>query len=594
MPTLRVFAHWSTAPGVPSPSGLTSPFPAQFAGYPGAPPPSIGGPPGPPLYTLWCELAPQTDIDAVGWSGPAWPGPQPPGPDQGYDPAAIGFQVTQVSIVGVAGPVGPDFVYTIRPPGQPPFTVGPPGYSHVFAAPFDGRGIWVIEVNFAPGSPGTAASSEFLGPPPIREPYFSPYGAPQEGICAVEFEGKEIYGTTTTTTTAPPTTTTSTTTTSTTTTVPPVCHTVQVQVSCPCSSGGAAVTCQFTAVTSPATPAYAGSYTWKLERRTGTGPWQVLQSITKSGAGANTHSYASFTPGDYKVSVIILTPGCDDPVASDFDEFTVLDCDCPTITGTIQATQTANPCVWNFNVLVNNPQNLAVEYDWVFGDGTTQTTTGPSTTHTYTTSGPMTVSVTVRATQRTDCRDTETIQINVDCPGTTTSTTSTTSGPTTTTTTTTVPPDTTTSSTTTGTTTSTTTTPTTTPGGPGMGCACIILLILALAFIALAAAAILAWACTGFSNAVLLGIAIGAAILGLIFLILWILVCAAAACDVLFLLIDIFTILVAVMPIVALIFAILGLPNCGLGALINAGYFALVLSVLYRGGEIVGCIVRRS
>jgi hypothetical protein len=46
------------------------------------------------------------------------------------------------------------------------------------------------------------------------------------------------------------------------------------------------------------------------------------------------------------------------------------------------------------------------------------------------------------------------------------------------------------------------------------------------------------------------------------------------------------------MPIVALIFWFLGLPNCGLGALLNAGYFALVLSILYRGGEFVGCIVR--
>ncbi|MGH2652196.1 MAG: hypothetical protein ACRDHK_13420, partial [Actinomycetota bacterium] len=149
IPILRVFAHWSTAPGVPSPNGLASPFPVQFSGYPAAPPPSIGGPPGPPRYTLWAELAPQTDIDTVGWSGPAWPGPQPPGPDQGFDPAAIGFEVSRVQIVGVNGPVGPDFVYTVRPPGQPPFTAVPPNYTQVFATPFEGRGIWVIEVDYA-------------------------------------------------------------------------------------------------------------------------------------------------------------------------------------------------------------------------------------------------------------------------------------------------------------------------------------------------------------------------------------------------------------------------------------------------------------
>ena len=589
MPTLRVFAHWSTAPGVPSPNGLNSAFPAQFSGYPAAPPPSIGGPPGPPLYTLWAELAPQNDIDSVGWSGPAWPGPPPPAGDQGFDPAAIGFEVSRVRIVGVNGPVGPDFVYTVRPPGQPPFTLTPPAYTQALTPTFDGRGIWVIEVDYAPASPGTAASSELQGPPAVLEPYFSPYGATAEGVCAIEFEGKEIYGTTTTTTTGPPTTTTTTTT----TTPPPCCYVVTLpHVTPPCSSNGAPVSHQFVASVSthsstPNCPPYAGAYTWTLYRRA-VGTWQQLHTVTQTGAGANVYSYPpGFLPGDYRVEVVIDTPDCNIAQnASASDDFFVKDCDCPTFTGLLQATQDPmNPCHWEFNAFVNNPKS-DMQLTWNFGDGTAPVNTGAVTftDHTYATSGQFTVTVTVTRTSIARCNHSNQVQINVDCAGPTTSTTP---GPTTTSTTTT---GTTTTSTTTSTTTTSTTT--TTPGGGGMGCFCIILLVLALAFIALAAVAFLAWACTGFGNVALLVVAIVAAILGLIFLILWILLCARAACDVLFFLIDMFTILVAVMPIVALIFFILNLPNCGLGALLDAGYFALVLSILYRGGELVGCIVR--
>jgi hypothetical protein len=592
LPILRVFAHWSTAPAVPSPNGLSSAFPAQFSSYPAAPPPSIGGPPGPPLYTLWAELARQTDIDAVGWSGPAWPGPQPPGPDQGYDPAAVGFEVSRVRIVGVGGPVGPDFVYTVRPPGgQPAFTLSPPNYTQTFAPPFDGSGIWIIEVNYAPGSAGTA-SSELQGPPAVLEPYFSPYGASAEGICAVQFEGKEIYGTTTTTTTSPPTTTT----TSTTTTPPPCCYQVSLPHATPACSSNAPVSHQFVATvvphsSTPNCPPYSGDYTWTLYRRAA-GSWQQLHTITQQ---SNVYTYPSgFLPGDYKVEVVIDTPACNlAQNASASDEFFVKDCDCPTITGLLQATQdSTNPCRWEFSVFVNNPKS-DMQVTWDFGDGTTVNTgTAAFTDHTYATSGQFTVTVTVTRASVSRCNHSIQGQVNVDCPGPTTSTTP---GPTTTSTTTGAPPPTsTTSSTTTGgpTTSTSTTSSTTTPDGGGMGCFCIILLVLALAFIAFAAVAFLAWACTGFGNVALLVAAVVAAILGLIFLILWILLCARAACDVLFFLIDMFTVLVAVMPIVALIFFLLKLPNCSLGALLDAGYFALVLSILYRGGELVGCIVR--
>ncbi len=178
-------------------------------------------------------------------------------------------------------------------------------------------------------------------------------------------------------------------------------------------------------------------------------------------------------------------------------------------------------------------------------------------------------------------------------PTTTTSTTTPTTTTSTTTPTTTT--STTTPTTTTSTTTPTTTTSTTTPQPPTRpSCLCLILLIIALALIAMAAIAFLAWACSGFANPAILVFGIVAAVLGLILLIIWILLCAALQCAALFVLIDTFTGLVIAMPIVAAILAFVGLPNCGIGALIDWGFFGIVLSALYKFGEVVGCIIRKS
>jgi hypothetical protein len=387
--------------------------------------------------------------------------------------------------------------------------------------------------------------------------------------------------TTTTSTTPPPTTTTTTTTTtSTTTTPPPCCYTLALSYPRPCSQGGNPVSVQFTLTITPdvGCPPYTGSVTWKVKQKV-SGTWQVVQNVTKTGPGAASHTFPNFTPGDWGVEVILQAPTCqNDPLPSVFEEFPILNCDCPTFTGNLQATATPNPCVWNFSAPVYNVQNYPLTFEWDFGDGTTQTTNTSSTSHTYTTGGQMTVSVTVRTTSRAECIDTITAQITVDCgPGvSTTTTTSTTATPTTTSTTSTTPP------------------PSTTPKPPTWGCLCTILLILALLFIALAAIAFLAWACGGFANLALLVFGIVCAVIGIVLLILWILICAAAACAALFVLIDIFTMLIVVMPIVAGILALLGLGNCGIGALINWGFFGIVLGILYRFGEIVGCIVRRS
>ena len=52
------------------------------------------------------------------------------------------------------------------------------------------------------------------------------------------------------------------------------------------------------------------------------------------------------------------------------------------------------------------PQGTVATYAWVFGDGTTANTTTPTTTHTYSTSGPFTATLTV-----TDSAGTSTTQV---------------------------------------------------------------------------------------------------------------------------------------------------------------------------------------
>jgi hypothetical protein len=160
--------------------------------------------------------------------------------------------------------------------------------------------------------------------------------------------------------------------------------------------------------------------------------------------------------------------------------------------------------------------------------------------------------------------------------------------PTTSTTTTTTPPTTTTSTTTT--TTSTTTTSSTTPPPPPpilLGCLCLLLVAIALALIGITATTVLAWACSFFTSP-LLGVAITTAILGIVLLIIWILLCRA--CAAIIVLISWFSRLAAAMPLLAALLAILGLYGCAIGALIVGGFFAVVVAVLNWFGRIVGCV----
>jgi hypothetical protein len=208
--TLRVYAHWEDGGGTPP--GTPPLTPPSFSGYPGLPSPLVSTAPPFPHTPVWCELARQDHIDAADWSGPNWPGslvtpPQPPEPDQGFNPTAIGFQVSRINALCVnsttGGPVptslGTNFQFTLIPPGGSPpgpFVLNPANnYQIVVPTPFDGWGIWYIDVAYsAPGF--TTATDIFLSQPstnsPRGIPFFSPFAAPEESILAIEFTGDEI------------------------------------------------------------------------------------------------------------------------------------------------------------------------------------------------------------------------------------------------------------------------------------------------------------------------------------------------------------------------------------------------------------------
>ena len=68
---------------------------------------------------------------------------------------------------------------------------------------------------------------------------------------------------------------------------------------------------------------------------------------------------------------------------------------------------------------------------------------------------------------------------------------------------------------------------------------------------------------------------------------LWIILCRD--CPAIFLLIDWFTRLALLMPVVAALLALGGLFGCAAGALIVGGLFGIILAVLNLGRGIVGC-----
>jgi hypothetical protein len=239
-----------------------------------------------------------------------------------------------------------------------------------------------------------------------------------------------------------------------------------------------------------------------------------------------------------------------------------------------------------FVTLTGTPREgtiLAVAFD---GDIVVTTTTMPPTTTSTTTKPPTTTQK--PTTTSTTSTTTSTSTTTTAAPPTSTTTgrpTTTTRGPTTSTTT----GRPTTSTTTRSPTTSTTagpTAPPTMPPGP-LGCICTLLLVAALALLGAAAVMLMIWGCSGFIAGPTLTAAIAAAVLALILLAIWIVVCRP--CPQAALLARILLGLAALMVVIAIVFVLIGQVGCAVGALATAILFAIVGAIVRAIATAVGC-----
>lgn len=656
--TLRVWAHWTDAAGtVLFPSADFGAYPTPPGGVPtntvlGWPsPPTIpAGPTGTPVI-VWFEVTKQSDIQNARWFGPLWPGgpsgnPFYPEPhaftfqyhpdwgDEGYDHLATGFKVNSIKLFLDGRVLNGEFIFNIIAPGGLNFPVTWPlgsSDSSPITPLFDGTGIWAIEIDRAPSS--NVSFPNLLESNGIPEPYIIPLFGIPEGILGVEIEGEEIFTTTTTT--------------------PPPCNlsiqNITIQEGQCDAAGNRIITATVLTSGGPIT-----SYAWKWDN----GPLSTVGVPTSTSppfAGGSGHTVMVHVsdinnPGCFDFFSIPFTvtsclgtstttppptttttttpPLCN--LAITHIDFNETDCD---TAGNRTVTATA--------ITSGGPIN---SYAWSWDGGTTKYTLGPTSLPEYFAGG------TTHTVLLTILRDITCIaQLPVvsytvgACPGIIT----TTPPPATTTTTTPIPTPTTTTTafpivttTTPPPTTTTTTTPTTVTTAPpkkiDLGCLCIILLIVAIGFIAAGIAswilaviglallmwwlcccakiiecctllliaslvfitvsviAFLIWGCSGLSNLPLLGIAIGAAVIGLGLLIWWIFCCAKTKCSTLFVLIDVFIALAALAPIAAIILALLKLGGCGIGALVDWGVFGSALAFLYWFGRKVGCIIQKA
>ena len=326
MALLHVRAHWSNAlpPGPPP----AAPVPGWTSAYPGTVPlvPFTPGPPpwpSPPTgpvggaeYDVWVPLVAMATLDSVGWSfGPSWAGSPPPAwptssgvaadtYDEGYPAGATGFIVNRLRLFQESLP-GTDHVYRVADPaGNVIGTVTSTGpgwtlYLNVTGPMTDRQGIWTVRITRAGGSsvaaPGLFPDAASPGNT-VDEPYVSPYGNPFEGVLGVEFDGTAI--------------------------VPSACWD-DIAVShpdpIPCAPPGGTVHLSFSAAVTPATPAYAGPYLWRLLRG-----MTVLQPWTSGTAAFDRDLPAGV---DYKVSVRVQQPdSCPEGDLLDAFTFTVPAC----------------------------------------------------------------------------------------------------------------------------------------------------------------------------------------------------------------------------------------------------------------------------
>jgi hypothetical protein len=262
----------------------------------------------------------QSVLDAAGWAaGAGWAG-APPAPwpavsglpagtlDEGYSAAAAGFLVTRVRLFTTSQP-GTNYTYTVLAPDSTQvgvLTPAQPGWSDWLAVPAqvgDGRGIWTIQINHvanliqappllepANGAAGNAVGETYVvmeKPDATRSPL------------GIEFDGQEL---------------------------PPgktcwqdVELTRPAAVPCQPPDGGP-VTVTWTAIVTPAVPAYQGGYEWQITDQATGGILQPYQ------AGGPTFTYTVPRPGAYKATVKIDQPDCPEGTLIAADNVTVEPC----------------------------------------------------------------------------------------------------------------------------------------------------------------------------------------------------------------------------------------------------------------------------
>ena len=218
---------------------------------------------------------------------------------------------------------------------------------------------------------------------------------------------------------------------------------------------------------------------------------------------------------------------------------------CPAVTA-ISANPASGtpPLAVAFQATVTNPGAVVGGFQWNFGDGNSLSTPNPTASHTYTSPGTFTASVTVNGPE--------------GCPAATASTTVTVS-----------------------------------ESGNGhcnflCNILCDLLLILALVLLVVASVAALVVFCSSSATPQVLVAIAGTAAVGLILLFLWGVLCGRFFCKVLNALSWIFSFIASITGIIGFVMSILGKP-CGLGWLSDAAIWGLALAVVGWLHKITGC-----
>ncbi|MCO6493299.1 MAG: PKD domain-containing protein [Phaeodactylibacter sp.] len=338
-------------------------------------------------------MAKQADIDAANWAGPGWPGPPPTSPDEGFGPQATGFSISQISLLHqVSGGPGNDYTFTIKDPAGNIVAVinptGPGAYPVPVNIP-NGMGIWTIEIDRQPHSSVAPPAFEFGGPPGnlVKEPCVFIYGDRSEGILGLEFTGDEIFESCCPNLTLAP---------------PQVSQCAERN---PTASFAASLTWpkECTAVPPTIFVWTLNGPTGQFQKTTSSPNTDTVSGWAKTGASAPPLIPVDLSqPGSYSISVLAIIPGVPSncfPVST--LPLVVPTCNCPVLTGLTATPATSNaPLTVNFQAGITTPGAIVPDgqgnrYHWDFGDGTSDHTQNPNTSHTYSTAGTFTVTVTV-------------------------------------------------------------------------------------------------------------------------------------------------------------------------------------------------------